>query len=172
MAVCFVRKVLDISGNAIERVPQLAVALPALAEINLDENALRSLGDELVGLSKLKKLSARANRIAAVDPTTGQQVTESDKLLEPFIFFFIIFLFLFLVARWKERSVSERSFSSLQKHFPLACVVAKLQMDGDRFDEENVLVARTHIAQGEVPRVNNARFAANKRVCPISNHGE
>lgn len=65
---------LDLSGNSIERIPPLALALAALAELILDENALRTLGDELLGLPRLKKLSARSNRIAAVDPGTGQQV--------------------------------------------------------------------------------------------------
>lgn len=69
-------QVLDLSANAIGVIPLLAVALPALAELILDENALRALGDELVGLSKLKKLSARSNRIAAVDPSSGQQVKQ------------------------------------------------------------------------------------------------
>ncbi len=65
---------LDLSANEIEALPPLAAALPALAELILDQNSLRSLGDELVGLAKLKKLSARSNRIAAADPFTGQQV--------------------------------------------------------------------------------------------------
>lgn len=65
---------LDLSANEIEALPPLAAALPALAELVLDQNSLRSLGDELVGLTKLKKLSARSNRIAAADPFTGQQV--------------------------------------------------------------------------------------------------
>ena len=65
---------LDLSANAIEGLPPLATALPALADLILDDNSLRALGDELVGLSKLKKLSAKSNRIAAVDPFSGQQV--------------------------------------------------------------------------------------------------
>lgn len=65
---------LDLSANSVEALPPLAAALPALVELFLDQNSLRSLGDELVGLSKLKKLSARSNRIAAVDPFSGQQV--------------------------------------------------------------------------------------------------
>lgn len=71
---------LDLSANAIEALPPLAVALPALAEMILDDNSLRALGNELVGLSKLKKLSARSNRIAAVDPFSGEQV---DGILIP-----------------------------------------------------------------------------------------
>lgn len=67
-------QVLDLSANAIEGLPPLATALPALADLILDDNSLRALGDELVGLSKLKKLSAKSNRIAAVDPFSGQQV--------------------------------------------------------------------------------------------------
>lgn len=67
-------QVLDVSANGIERVPSLGEALPSLVELIVDENALRTLGDELVGLSKLKKLSARFNRIAAQDPVTGLQV--------------------------------------------------------------------------------------------------
>lgn len=68
-------QVLDLSANAIERIPPLAEALPALAELILDENVLGILGDELLGLPKLKKLSAKSNRIAARDPATGEQVT-------------------------------------------------------------------------------------------------
>lgn len=72
--VFFFSQVLDLSANSIEGLPPLAAALPALVELVLDENSLRALGDELVGLLKLKKLSARSNRIAAVDPFSGQQV--------------------------------------------------------------------------------------------------
>eukprot|EP00903_Cladosiphon_okamuranus_P018570 g17093.t1 len=66
-------QVLDLSANSIEGLPPLAAVLPALVELILDQNSLRALGDELVGLSKLKKLSARSNHIAAVDPFSGQQ---------------------------------------------------------------------------------------------------
>ncbi|CAN0375783.1 unnamed protein product, partial [Laminaria digitata] len=66
-------QVLDLSANEIQAIPPLSVALPALAELILDENAIRALGEEVSGLPKLKKLSARSNRIAAVDPFTGQQ---------------------------------------------------------------------------------------------------
>lgn len=69
---------LDLSGNAVDFVPKLAAAVPALSELNLDHNALRTLGDELVGLPRLKRLFARANRIAAVDPATGGQVRALD----------------------------------------------------------------------------------------------
>ncbi|CAN0388294.1 unnamed protein product, partial [Hapterophycus canaliculatus] len=66
--------VLDLSANQLEGMPpRLAAALPALVELVLDENNLRALGDELSGLPKLKKLSARSNRVAAVDPFSGQQ---------------------------------------------------------------------------------------------------
>lgn len=66
---------LDLSANQIEGMPpRLAAALPALVELVLDENHLRALGDELSGLPKLKKLSARSNRVAAVDPFSGEQV--------------------------------------------------------------------------------------------------
>ncbi|CAN0547426.1 unnamed protein product, partial [Ectocarpus sp. 8 AP-2014] len=61
-------QVLDLSANGIEGLPPLGATLSALEELILDENSLRALGDELVGLSKLKKLSVRSNRIAAVDP--------------------------------------------------------------------------------------------------------
>lgn len=71
--VCF-SQVLDLSANSIEGLRPLAAALPALVELILDQNSLRALGGELVGLSKLKKLSARSNRISAVDPFSGQQV--------------------------------------------------------------------------------------------------
>lgn len=67
-------QVLDLSANSIERMPTLASAMAALAELILDENALRTLGNELLGLPKLKKVSARSNRITAKDPATGQQV--------------------------------------------------------------------------------------------------
>lgn len=70
----FFSQVLDLSANSIEGLPPLATALPALVELILDGNSVRALGDELVGLAKLKKLSARSNRIAAVDPFSGQQV--------------------------------------------------------------------------------------------------
>lgn len=63
--------------------PALAAALPALTELLLDDNSLRSLGDELVGLSRLKKLSARSNRIAATDPFTGEQVMNG--IVAPYI---------------------------------------------------------------------------------------
>lgn len=71
-------QLVDLSGNAIDYVPPLAPVLVALTELNLDGNALRRLGDELLGLPRLKKLSARDNRIAAVDPTTGEQVNLID----------------------------------------------------------------------------------------------
>ena len=74
----FLSQILDLSANSIEALPPLAAALPALVELILDQNSLRALGDELVGLSKLKKLSARSNRIAAVDPFSGQQVCFCD----------------------------------------------------------------------------------------------
>lgn len=67
-------QVLDLSSNEIEGVPPLAKLVPALRELYLDHNALRGLGNEFVGLPALKKLSAKANRIAAIDPTTGEQV--------------------------------------------------------------------------------------------------
>lgn len=68
-------QVLDLSANQIEGVPpRLAAALPALVELVLDENNLRALGNELSGLPRLKKLSARSNRVAAVDPFSGEQV--------------------------------------------------------------------------------------------------
>ena len=60
--------------------PPLSVALPALVELILDENAIRALGDEVGDLPKLKKLSARSNRIAAVDPFSGQQVRQNALL--------------------------------------------------------------------------------------------
>lgn len=72
------QQVLDLSGNRIDFVPKLAAAVPALSELNLDHNALRTLGDELIGLPKLKRLFARANRIAAVDPATGGQARAVD----------------------------------------------------------------------------------------------
>lgn len=75
--VVFFSQVLDLSANSIEGLLPFAAGLPALVELILDENSLRALGDELVGLSKLKKLSARSNRIAAVDPFSGQQVCMS-----------------------------------------------------------------------------------------------
>lgn len=66
---------LDLSKNEMEGVtPGLDAALPALVELVLDNNNLRALGDELAGLPKLKKLSAKANRVAAKDPFSGQQV--------------------------------------------------------------------------------------------------
>lgn len=70
---------LDLSANEIQAVPPLSAALPALAELILDENAIRALGDEISGLPKLKKLSARSNRIAAVDPFSGQQARKKRK---------------------------------------------------------------------------------------------
>ncbi|CAM9985055.1 unnamed protein product [Ectocarpus sp. 12 AP-2014] len=66
-------QVLDLSANGIEGLPPFGATLPALEELILDENSLRALGDELVGLSKLKKLSVRSNRIAVVNPFNGQQ---------------------------------------------------------------------------------------------------
>ncbi|CAM9866504.1 unnamed protein product [Ascophyllum nodosum] len=66
-------QVLDLSTNGIDTLPPLAAALPSLAELILDGNALRTLGDELARPSKLKKLSVKSNRIGARDPVTGGQ---------------------------------------------------------------------------------------------------
>lgn len=76
-----IAQVLDLSGNSIEELPPLATALPSLAELILDGNALRALRDEVVGCSKLKKLSVKSNRIAAHDPHTGGQVRENAEII-------------------------------------------------------------------------------------------
>lgn len=91
-------QVLDMSANAIVALAPLAVALPALAELILDDNSLRALGNELEGLPKLKKLSARSNRIAAIDPFSGEQVNRSGtrEAMFRFAFFFKSCLLLFL----------------------------------------------------------------------------
>ena len=86
-------QVLDLSANEIQAIPPLSGALPALAELIIDDNAIRALGDELRGLPKLKKLSARCNRIAAVDPFTGQQARR-DAPLPCFCLFFFYDYFL------------------------------------------------------------------------------
>eukprot|EP00904_Undaria_pinnatifida_P000195 jgi/Undpi1/10176/HiC_scaffold_28.g12629.m1 len=70
-------QVLDLSANEIQAIPPLSGALPALAELIIDDNAIRALGDELRGLPKLKKLSARCNRIAA-----GSRAVPRDHGLE------------------------------------------------------------------------------------------
>ena len=92
-AMFAVPQVLDLSTNGIDTLPPLAAALPSLAELILDGNALRTLGDELARSSKLKKLSVKSNRIGARDPVTGGQVREggrgekrtdqTDPLLQP-----------------------------------------------------------------------------------------
>ncbi|CAM9613595.1 unnamed protein product, partial [Choristocarpus tenellus] len=58
-------QVLDLSENGIVFVPALSPCLPLLVELSLDSNSIGSLGGDIAGLRKLKKLSLRRNRIGS-----------------------------------------------------------------------------------------------------------
>jgi hypothetical protein len=62
-------KTLDLSSNRLELLdPSLCIALVALEELVLDDNQLLMLPDEIVGMARLRSLSARRNRLQAVPP--------------------------------------------------------------------------------------------------------